>query len=158
MDQSWKKQGLAQAIRSKTLDLYDAGISLRSRAMHSLFALLPALIWHIVGMICYIHCNDLWYYSLLHYTVYPIHYISTVAVQQFLAGGHLWGYNPFFHAGFPEGTLFDADNKTIELATLSLHYVGLSLPHAYNVVIVTLIAIAPLMVYLASRILGLAPA
>ena len=126
--------------------------------MRSSFALLPALIWHIVGMICYINWNDLWYNPPIHYTDYATHYASVESIQHFMADGQLWGYSPFFHAGFPDGTLFDVDNKAIEVASWLIHRLGLSLPHAFNAVIVMLIAIAPLMVYLASRILGLAPA
>ena len=69
--------------------------------MRWLLYLLPALIWHSVGMMCYINWYDLWYNPPIHYTDYASHYASVVSAQHFLAGGQLWGYSPFFHAGTP---------------------------------------------------------
>ncbi len=50
-------------------------------------------------------------------------------------------------AGHPEGTLFDIDNKLIEVASWLLSKTGLSLPLSYNYVLLALAILAPLTVY-----------
>ncbi len=118
--------------------------------------LLPALIWHGAGIACFVNWNDVWHNPPIHYTDYAVHYADVVAVGHFLSTGHLWGYDPFFQAGFPNGTLFDVDNKAIELVSWLLQCTGIPLDRAFNVVILTLIAIAPFTIYLAARTIGLA--
>ncbi len=47
---------------------------------------------------------------------YSMHLSECISAKRFLsAAGHCWGYDPFLLAGFPRGTLANADNKAWEL-------------------------------------------
>jgi hypothetical protein len=119
--------------------------------------LLPPLIAHGLGLAFYVNWADAIGNAPFHYTDYATHYAAVDAVSHFLGSGRLWGYSPFFHAGFAEGTLFDIDNKGIELGSYLLSRAGLSLPHAFNLVVLVLMACAPFAIYAAARMLGLLP-
>ncbi|MEP7358558.1 MAG: hypothetical protein ABI847_15020 [Anaerolineales bacterium] len=121
--------------------------------------LAPAILAHALGLAAYINWADFAANPPFHYTDYATHFAATDAVSHFLAGGRLWGYSPYFLAGFPEGTLVDLDNKGVELASFGLARLGLSLPHAFNGVMLALMAGAPFAIYAAARLLKLpAPA
>jgi hypothetical protein len=119
--------------------------------------LLPSIIGHTLGLALFINWDDFWANPPIHYTDYALHYIAAEAVNHFLSEGQLWGYSPFFHAGFAEGTVFDSDNKAIEVVTWLLHLMGLSIPHAFNIVIVFLLAVAPFSVWLGTRLARIPP-
>jgi hypothetical protein len=94
----------------------------------------------------------------LHYTDYATHYAQTDAVCSFLGNaGRVWGNSPFFLAGYPEGTLFDIDNKAIALASCAIHFAGLSLAHAFNVTVLGLIAMSPFAVFAGALVAGVGP-
>jgi hypothetical protein len=116
--------------------------------------LLPPIIAHGLGLAAYVNWADAIGNAPFHYTDYATHYAAVDAVSHFLVGGRLWGYSPYFHAGFAEGTLFDIDNKGIELGSYLLSRLGLSLPHAFNTVVLILMACAPFAIYVTARLLG----
>jgi hypothetical protein len=120
--------------------------------------LLPAAVAHGLGLAAYVNWADVVRNPPFHYTDYATHYAAVDAVSHFLAGGRLWGYSPYFLAGFAEGTLFDIDNKGVELASYWLSRAGLSLPHAVNLVMLALMACAPFAIYAAARMLNLSAA
>ena len=117
--------------------------------------LLPAAAAHGLGLAVYVNWADVFGNAPLHYTDYATHYAAVEAVSHFLSRGQLWGYSPYFLAGFAEGTLFDIDNKGVELASYWLSRAGLSLPLAFNVVMLGLMALAPFAIYTAARVLRL---
>jgi len=117
--------------------------------------LLVSILWHGLGLALFVNWSDVVRNPPIHYTDYANHYAGVWEASHHLESGHLWGYSPFFHAGYPAGTLFEADNKGVELATWTLHRLGLPLPHAFDVVILTLMAVAPFGIYLAARLIGL---
>lgn len=120
--------------------------------------LLPAVLSHALGLALYVNWADAIDNPPIHYTDYATHYAAVDAVSHFLSQARLWGYSPFFLAGFAEGTLVDIDNKGVELASYWLSRVGLSLPHAYNVVMLSLMAGAPFAVFATARQLNLSAA
>ena len=119
---------------------------------------LPPAAAHGLGLALYINWADFAANPPFHFTDYATHYAAAEAVSHFLAGGHLWGYSPFFLAGFAEGTLVDLDNKGVELASYGLMRAGVPLPHAFNWVMLALLAAAPFAIYGAARLLGRPPA
>src|SRR4051794_20613029 len=46
--------------------------------------------------------------------------------------GKSWVYDVQLQAGFPNGTIFDADNKLWELWTFALHHLGIPRATAFN--------------------------
>jgi hypothetical protein len=122
-----------------------------------LFFLLPLIIIYLLYLSFYINWADFFHNHPIHYTDYATHYSSVWSVSTYLDQGHLWGYNPYFHAGFPDGTLFDMDNKGIEVLSWLFSKTSLPLSPSYNLVVLFLMCLFPLMIYLASRSLHLSP-
>ena len=117
------------------------------------FSLLVFL--HVLAMYLFLDWHEVLSNPPVADTDYATHWAEVWSVSHFLENGRLWGYDPFFMAGHPEGTLFDLDNKLIEVAAFSLSRAGLPLPLSYNLVLVSLMALAPLAVYPAGHWLGL---
>ena len=90
-------------------------------------------------------------------TDFATHWAETWSMAHFLDRGRLWGYDPYFMAGYPGNALFDIDNKLVALASWLLSRIGLSLELSYTLVVAALMLVAPLTIYPAARWLGLAP-
>jgi hypothetical protein len=90
-------------------------------------------------------------------TDFATHWVETWSMAHFLERGRLWGYDPYFMAGYPGNALFDIDNKLVALASWLLSRTGLSLELSYTLVMAALLLVAPLTIYPAARWLGLAP-
>lgn len=87
---------------------------------------------------------------------YALHFTRAVATGQFLARyGRVWGYDPYFMAGYPIGTVFDVNNKFVEVFVFSLHRLGLSLPTAFNLFVFLAVLLPPVLIWLAARNFGL---
>jgi hypothetical protein len=69
--------------------------------------------------------------------------------------GKHWAYDPQVLAGFPEGAVFDADNKGWELWTFALWKLGFSRPAAFNLFAVFVHIAVPWTVYLSARLFRL---
>lgn len=117
--------------------------------------LAPAL--HLLGLALYLDWAEVLTNPPVVDTDHAMHWAQVWAVSHFLDTGHLWGYDPYFMAGWPAGTLFDVDNKLVEVASWALSRAGLPLPLSYNLVLLGLIVLAPLAFYPAARWLGLEP-
>jgi hypothetical protein len=64
---------------------------------------------------------------------FDTHIEQTWRVMEGLQGwGHSWVYDVKLLAGFPNGTIFDADNKGWELWTYALSQLGVHKGHAFN--------------------------
>ncbi len=116
-----------------------------------------ALLWHVLGLAAFVNWREVFANPPIHYVDYATHYAAVESASHFLAQGQLWGYDPFFHAGVAAGTLFDLDNKAVELASYALTRLGLARPLAFNLVVLSLLAAAPFGVWLAARGWGLTP-
>ncbi len=116
---------------------------------------LPAALLHVLLLGLYLDWGQVIGNPPVADTDFASHWAEAWSVGHFLDHGRLWGYDPHFMAGQPEGTLFDVDNKLVEVATWAIGQSGLPLPLAYNLVLATLILIAPLTIYPAARWLGL---
>jgi hypothetical protein len=89
---------------------------------------------------------------------YALHFIRTVAADEFWTNyRRSWGYNPFFMAGYPAGTVFDVNNHFIELFGFGLHRFGVPLPIAFNSLVFLALLLAPLLTWLSARNFGLTP-
>jgi hypothetical protein len=87
---------------------------------------------------------------------FDTHVHDTWRVLEGLDGwGRSWVWDPRFLAGYPQGTIFDADNKGWEIWTFVWHRLGVSKGFAFNsFVLVAHLGVAPA-VYLAARWLDL---
>lgn len=65
----------------------------------------------------------------------------------------LWGYNPFFMAGYPSNTIQDLSIKLFELLSLLLSAPGLNLTLAFKLTVVVTMAAIPWMIFFAARML-----
>src|SRR5262249_54993177 len=90
----------------------------------------------------------------IHYTDYAVHFAEAEGTCRFLEEGQIWGYSPFFQAGYAQGTVFDVDNKAVELATCALHRSGATTAVAFNLVVLTMFALAPFGIFAAARLCG----
>lgn len=116
----------------------------------------PFLIFlHFLAIVLFLNWHEVLGNPPVADTDYATHWAETWSVSHFLEEGRLWGYDPHFMAGHPEGTLFDLDNKLIEVAAFVLSKTGLSLPLSYNLVLASLMALAPLALYPAGLLFGL---
>ncbi len=82
----------------------------------------------------------------------------TTAVEAFSTAGRHWAWDPTFCAGYPAGTLFDADMKLVELAVFVLTRAGAGVAPAYNVVILAFFLAVPALLLGSSKGFGLGPA
>lgn len=88
-------------------------------------------------------------------TDYATHWAETWSMAHFLDHGRLWGYDPYFMAGYPGNALFDVDNKLVALVSWLLSQTGLSLELSYTLTMTILLLSAPLAIYPAARWFGL---
>ena len=90
----------------------------------------------------------------VHSGLHAPHFYSAFAAHRLLAqGGQLWGYDPFFLAGYPAGAVFDPDTRGAELWAHVFAFAGL-VP-ATKSFILFVHALVPVCVYAAARILGI---
>jgi len=83
-----------------------------------------------------------------------IHHYNVVAAQAIWRQDHrTTGYDPFFVAGYPAGIPFDVDARGAEW--FCRVWAGIGLARAYKVFVFLTLLVAPLLVYLAARALGM---
>jgi hypothetical protein len=77
-------------------------------------------------------------------------------VTDALAGwGRTWAYDVQLLAGYPSGTIFNADNKAWELVTFALWKAGLPRGTAFNMFVLLSHLLVPLVVVASARLVGL---
>ncbi len=85
---------------------------------------------------------------------YAMHFSQCLSARRFFSSaGRLWGYDPFFLAGYPSGTLVNADNKAWEVFFLALSFLGEGL--AFKLYLMAFLLLYPLFPYAAARNFGL---
>ena len=85
---------------------------------------------------------------------YPFHYYNTYAARNFIAaGGHTWGYDPYFLAGYPCNVIADVDNKGMELFCLLSSYSFLPVMFKFGILLTFILS--PLLMYWSARNFGL---
>lgn len=90
---------------------------------------------------------------------YQTHYQHTSTLLRVHAEfGRAWAYDPFLLAGHPTGLIFDVDNKLHFAFTSGLVGLGVPLPIAFNLFTLVAAALAPVLVWLAARLLRQPPA
>jgi hypothetical protein len=81
-----------------------------------------------------------------------LHFFHLNSLTAFWHEGHrLWGYNPFFMAGYPSNTIQDLSIKFFELAALGLSSITLSPVQWFKVCAFLATASLPWMMYFAAR-------
>jgi hypothetical protein len=87
---------------------------------------------------------------------FDTHAEQVYRVTDALAGwGKPWAYDVQLLAGYPTGTVFDADNKGWELWTYGLMKVGVPRPIAFNLFVLLIHLLVPGTVYWAARLFRL---
>lgn len=114
------------------------------------------VVLHLVGMALFLEWREVMNNPPVADTDYATHWAEVWSVSHFLDNGRLWGYDPFFMAGHPAGTFFNLDNKLFEIVAFALSRLGLPLPLGYNLALASIMALAPLAIYPAGLLLGLA--
>lgn len=85
---------------------------------------------------------------------YPFHYYNAVAAREmFHASGRLYGYDPFFWAGYPCNVYSDVDIKWVEL--LLIFAPKAIFPVMFKLIVFASFLLAPVFMYLAGRNFGL---
>jgi hypothetical protein len=69
--------------------------------------------------------------------------------------GEAWSYEPDMLAGYPHGTIFDADNKGWELWTFTLTKLGISKGTGFNLYILLSILMVPWALFFSALLFGL---
>jgi hypothetical protein len=85
---------------------------------------------------------------------YQTHYQQlTTLSQAFSRFGRLWAYDPNMLAGYPEGLIFDVDNKAHFLFSYGLTRLGVPRPIAFKLFTLLSCLLAPLFIWLSARLL-----
>jgi len=81
--------------------------------------------FHLIGVLGFLsNCDFLSHTTLLN-DDYSIHFSHIEPVKKFFSdSGKLWGYSPFFMAGYPKSTIFDADAKSSEVLALLFSFIN----------------------------------
>ena len=69
--------------------------------------------------------------------------------------GKSWAYDPQMLAGYPNGTIFDADNKAWELWTFALWKMGMPKGLAFNLFVLFAHLMCPIVIFSSARMFGL---
>jgi hypothetical protein len=88
---------------------------------------------------------------------YGHHFHQVVAARVFLGKNSWSGYDPFFCAGYPAGTVTDVDMKGTELFVSTLDRLGLPLVQAFRFDILAKFIVGPFLLYATAWCLGYAP-
>lgn len=108
-----------------------------------------------------LHCAGAAYYFPLKGLVtnrpyaqsdYGYHFYEAFAAARFAAGTwQLWGYDPFFLAGYPSNLLDNLDNRLIELGVVFLRFLGEA--RAFNLMVFVFFLSVPVLVFSTARLL-----
>lgn len=109
---------------------------------------------HLIGVFGFLsNCDFLSETSLLN-DDYSIHFSHIDPVKKiFSETGKLWGYSPFFMAGYPKSTVFDADAKSAEI--IALVFSSINSAVVYKFYILFNFLLSPLIYLWASKNLNL---
>ena len=114
-----------------------------------------ALALHWCATLYYFSFSELFGNAPIARIDYALHFSDAATAVWFLKNtGRAWGYDPYFLAGYPAGTLFDVDNKGFAFFTWLLSFV-LPVPVGFDVVILAAVALFPVLMFLAARNFGL---
>jgi hypothetical protein len=143
--------GLAVAWRGAWLRRLDGVEALDRHAGVALAVLVAA---HAVALGFYFPPQQIVADQPVHTGSHAAHFYRIFAAHRLLDDGiHLWGYDPFFMAGYPAGAVFDPDTRGSELFTHAFSFIGLAYASKAYILLVQLGV--PLFVYAAARLLGL---
>ena len=93
----------------------------------------------------------------IYHEDYAMHFSQCLSTKRFLSSdGKCWGYDPFFLAGFPRGTLVNADNKAWELFYFIFSPI-LGEGFAFKAYVLIFLLFYPLFIYGAARNCNLLP-
>lgn len=82
------------------------------------------------------------------------HFYNAVVISNALEqSGRAWAYDPTFMAGYPAGTLFDVDNKFVEVWVFALRFLGKAF--AFKLLVALLYVAMPFAVIATARLLRL---
>ncbi|MFQ5854087.1 MAG: hypothetical protein ACE5LU_00375 [Anaerolineae bacterium] len=116
--------------------------------------LVGLLLMHFLGFLYYLPPAVVFRNQPINNVDYGTHFYQAAAVGEFLQDyGRAWGYEPYFLAGYPLGTVYDIDNKAVELWVSALSFLGM--PLAFNLFIAVVFLSLPWVLHQAAGYLGL---
>lgn len=85
---------------------------------------------------------------------YGVHFYQNITATHFLSHfNRLWGYDPYFMAGYPMGVIFDIDNKFVECLVYPLSFLGEVF--SYKLLVLMVFFALPFCIYKAALNFGL---
>jgi hypothetical protein len=101
------------------------------------------LLTHLAGVLYYLPPREILANPPIARTDYTTHFYQAATVNHFLReAGHPWGYDAHHLAGYPLGTVFDVNNKGLEVATwLLASFIDVTL--AFNLAVLVLFDMPP---------------
>src|SRR5512137_11476 len=89
---------------------------------------------------------------------YSLHYYQVDRARKAFAGwGKLWSYDPHVLAGQPAGAIEDLSSKSLVLFVIALDKLGIHQARAFNIYILIIHLLVPLLALLAARLFGFTP-
>jgi hypothetical protein len=117
-------------------------------------ALALLCILHAAALVFFLPPQQIVSEQPVHTGSHAANYYRIFAAHRLLSdGGRLWGYDPFFMAGYPAGAVFDPDTRGSELFVHAFSFLGL--PYASKAYILLVELAPPLLVFAAARLAGL---
>ena len=109
---------------------------------------------HITGVLFNFPLNDIMSKYPVATVDYSFHFYQAYATSNFFLTSHqLWGYDPYFMAGYPMGIIFDMNYKFFELFVSIFSFIG-TVP-ASKLFLLIFMIIMPLVAFSSCRNLGL---
>lgn len=109
------------------------------------------LLGHLFGVLFYFGAIDIMNSAPIYNYDYPFHLYDGWEYKPMIRGGHSWGYDPFFMAGFIQGA--SLDNEFISLIDAFLPLQGQI--YLIKIWVIFILLSLPLFIFLSSRNFGL---
>ncbi len=91
----------------------------------------------------------------INYNDYMLHYYHwSTFVQYMKSDGQPWGYNPYWMAGYPDNTVYDVENKAVEVLAYASEAAGLDDVRVFKWFVFATFIVGPLLTYWAARNFG----
>jgi hypothetical protein len=133
-----------------------AGLAGLARRHAFALALAAVVIGHVALVFYFLPPGLVFSAKRLAWFDFEFHAVEIARVVEALDGwGRSWAWDPQLLAGYPEGTIFDADAKAWELFVFALVKAGVPQGLAFNLFVLLVHLSLPAVVYVSARLLDL---
>lgn len=120
-----------------------------------LLVLLLMILLHVLLVVSIFPLPALFSSEPINYNDYMLHYYHWNNFAEYMQGsGRSWGYNPYWMVGYPDNTIYDVENKGIELLTYAASSLGLDDVVVFKWFLMFTFILGPLLTYWAARNFG----